>query len=168
MAALLITVPAALAVHSWGDIQDWRAEHVRNPIAGAVGRAIDYGGASWTVSRFTRLAGSEGRAIVLAEFEAVIPDPQALATIPCEVRLSDGEGREWRPAFLSDPVIRRTYPEALERSLCGGPTFAAAEPGKPAKMAASFSIPASARGLTLSIALYSARPAYLSFKEPRS
>jgi hypothetical protein len=167
MAALVVALPAALAARSWGDIKDWRAEHMRKPVPGAVGARIDYAGASWTVTRFARMAVSEGsRTVVLAEFEAVIPDPQALSAIPCQVRLSDEEGREWQPTFIPERVIRRLFPEASERSLCGGPAFAAAEPGKPAKMAASFSIPASAQDLTLSITLYSARPQHLSFSEP--
>ena len=164
MAALVVALPAALAARTWGDVKDWRAEHMRTPIPGAVGEPIGYAGASWTVTRFIRLAGSQSRVIVLAEFEAVIPDPQALGTVPCQVRISDDEGREWQPTFISDRAIRRLYPEASERSLCGGPAFAAAEPGKPAKMAASFSIPA--HDLTLSITLYSARPQYLNFSEP--
>jgi hypothetical protein len=168
MAALVVALPAALAARTWGDVKDWRAEHVRKPVPGAVGEPIDYAGASWTITRFIRLEGSQSRAVVLAEFEAVIPDPLALSAIPCQVRLSDDEGREWQPTFISDRAIRRLYPEASERSLCGGPAFAAAEPGKPARMVASFSIPASAHDLTLSITLYSARPQYLSFSEPRT
>ena len=168
MVALVVALPAALAARSWGDIKDWRAEHMRKPISGAIGQPIDYAGASWTVTRFASLAGSQGRSVVLAEFEAVIPDPQALSAIPCQVRLSDEAGREWQPTFIPGRVVRQLFPEASERSLCGGPAFAAAEPGKPAKMAASFSIPASAHDLTLSITLYSARPQYLSFNEPRT
>ena len=164
----MIALPAALAARTWGDVKDWRAEHMRAPIPGAAGEPIDYAGASWTVTRFIRLAESQSRSVVLAEFEAILPDPQALSAIPCQVSLSDGEGREWQPTFISDRAIRQLYPDASERSLCGGPAFAGAEPGKPARMAASFSIPASARNLTLSITLYSARPQYLSFSEPQT
>ena len=42
-----------------------------------------------------------------------------------------------------------------------------AQGGEPVRMAASFSIPASARDLKLSVALLSALPAYLSVSEPQ-
>ncbi|RWN60435.1 hypothetical protein ACN2CC_18055 [Mesorhizobium muleiense] len=168
MMALVVALPAALAVQTWGSIKDWRSQHLRQPLSASLGQPVDYAGASWTVTRFTRLAGSAGSAVVLAEFEALAADPKALGSVPCEVRLSDGSSREWRPTLFADPVVRKQYPEAEQRSLCGGMAFATTEPGKPARMAASFSIPPAASSLTLSIALYSALPNYLSVSEPRS
>lgn len=166
MAALAIALPATVAVSGWGSYVNWRTTHVREPIIAQVGQKVDYAGAQWTVTRLTRLAGGEGRAVVLAEFEATIPDPEALASVPCEIGLSDGEGRTWRPVFLGDPVVRAMYPEALQKALCGGPSFAEAQGSTPVKMAATFAIPASATDLTLSVALLSALPAYLSVSEP--
>ncbi|PTE10574.1 hypothetical protein C9427_10970 [Mesorhizobium helmanticense] len=168
MAALVVAVPAALAAQTWGSIKDWRAQHLRQPVAATLGQPVDYAGASWTVTRFTRLAGSGGNAVVLAEFEAVAADPKALGAIPCEVRLADESGRAWQPTLFADPVLRQQYPEAEQRSLCGGVAFAAIEPGQPARMVASFSIPPAASSLTLSIALRSALPNYLSVGEPRT
>jgi hypothetical protein len=167
MAALAVVLPATLAVSGWGSFVNWRMANVREPTTAQVGQKVDYAGAQWTVTRLTRLADGEGRAVVLAEFEATIPDPEALASVPCEIGLSDGEGRTWRPVFLGDPVVRAMYPEAMQRALCGGPSFAEAQGSEPVRMAASFSIPASARDLTLSIALLSALPAYLSVSEPQ-
>ena len=167
MAALVVALPAALAAQSWEDVRAWRAQHGREPVPAAVGQAIDYAGARWTVTRLTRLAGGQGHAVVLAEFEAATADPQAAGSSPCQVLLADGDGRTWQPVLFADPVVRKTYPEAEERSLCGGPAFAAAAPGKRALMAASFTVPASARDLTLSIAMLTALPAYLSVSEPR-
>jgi hypothetical protein len=167
MAALAIALPATLAVHGWGAFVNWRMANGREPTTAEVGQKVDYAGAQWTVTRLTRLAGGEGRAVVLAEFEATIPDPKAFASDPCEIGLSDGEGRTWRPVFLGDPVVRAMYPEAMQRALCGGPSFAEARSGEPVRMAASFSIPASARDLTLSVALLSTLPAYLSVSEPQ-
>ncbi|MCV3206130.1 hypothetical protein OHD62_03715 [Mesorhizobium sp. YC-39] len=166
MAALVVALPAALAAQTWGSIRDWRAQHVRQPVSATLGQPIDYAGASWTVTRFTRLTGIERSTVVLAEFEARAADPKALGAIPCEVRLADGS-REWKPTLFADPVLRQQYPEAEQRSLCGGIAFAAMEPGQPARMVASFSIPAAASSLTLSIALYSALPNYLSVSEPQ-
>lgn len=168
LAALAAALPAALAAHVWGDFQDWRALGGREPIPAQVGQPVDYAGARWTVTHIARLPADERRAVVLAEFQSEMPNPGALAGVPCEVTLSDGEGRKWQPAFLSDPVVRQRYPEAVDKPLCGGPTFAAAAPGKPAAMAATFSIPASAGQLTLSIALQPALPRYLSVSEPRT
>jgi hypothetical protein len=168
MAALVVALPAALAVQCWGSVMDWRADHERRPISAVVGQPIDYAAASWTVTRFAKLPGREGRAVVLAEFQAAAPDPHGLSAVPCNVWLSDGAGREWRPTLFPDPVIRTLYPEAARKSLCGGPAFAAAEPGKPAMMVASFIIPVSARDLALSIALYSELPNYLNVSEPRN
>lgn len=167
MAALTVALPAALAAQTWGDIKDWRMQHEREPVQAAAGQPVDYAGARWTVTRFTRLAGGEGRVVILAEFEAVAADPGALGAVPCEVQLVDGAGRQWQPTLFADPVVRKMYPESADRSLCGGPAFAAAGNGKPAKMAASFVIPASARNLELSIVLFSALPAYLSISEPQ-
>ena len=167
MAALAVVLPATLAVSGWGSFVNWRAVNVREPTAAQVGQKVDYAGAQWTVTRLTRLAGGEGRAVVLAEFEATIPDPKAFANIPCEIGLSDGEGRTWRPVFLDDPAVKAMYPEATHRALCGGPSFAEAQGGEPVRMAASFAIPASARDLKLSVALLSALPAYLSVSEPQ-
>jgi hypothetical protein len=167
LAALVVALPAALAAKVWGDVARWRAAHERAPIEAATGNPVDYAGARWTVTRFTRLAGGAGRAVVLAEFEAVSADPKALGAVPCEVGLSDGAGRKWQPALFADPVVQKMYPETTEMGLCGGPTFATAEPGKPAGMVASFVVPAAAKDLELSITLFSALPAYLSVSEPR-
>ncbi|TIS95902.1 hypothetical protein [Mesorhizobium sp.] len=167
MAALVVAVPAALAAQTWGSIKDWRSQHLRQPVSGTLGQPIDYAGASWTVTRLTRLAG-KGSTVFLAEFEALAADPKALGAVPCQVRLSDESGREWQPTLFADPVVTQQYPDVRNRSLCGGVAFAATEPGKPARMAASFLIPPGASSLTLSIALYSALPDYLSVSEPQT
>lgn len=167
LAALIVVLPAALAAQGWQDVLAWRDEHRRDAVPATVGQGTDYAGARWTVTRLTRLAGGEGRAVVLAEFEALAADPKALGSAPCQVRLADGEGRRWQPVLFADPVVRKTHPEIAERSLCGGPAFAAAAAGKPALMAASFTIPASAKDLTLSIAMLTALPRYLKITEPR-
>jgi hypothetical protein len=167
MAALVIALPAAVAVQGWGAFSNWRGQNERVPVPGATGQPIDYAGARWTVTRFTRLAGGEGHAVVLAEFEATMSDPKALGEVPCLVGLSDGAGRTWQSTLFADPIVRKMYPETSEMGLCGGPTFAATSPGEPARMAASFLIPASARDLALSITLFSALPNYLSISEPQ-
>jgi hypothetical protein len=166
MAALVVALPAAVAVQVWGNAVTWRTAHERVPVEAATGEPVDYAGARWTVTRFTRLAGSAGRAVVLAEFEAAIADPQALGAVPCVVGLSDADGRTWQPVLFADPIVQKMYPETTGMDLCGGPTFATAQAGKPARMTASFVIPASARDLKLSITLFSALPAYLSVSEP--
>jgi len=166
VAALVAVLPVTLAVHVWGDVANWRAAYERTPVEAAAGRPVDYAGARWTVTRFTRLAGDAGRAVVLAEFEAAAADLKALGAVPCEVKLSDDASRKWDPVLFADPIVQKMYPETMDMGLCGGPTFAAAEPGKPARMAASFVIPASAKDLRLSITLFSALPAHLSVSEP--
>ncbi|WP_287179966.1 hypothetical protein, partial [Mesorhizobium sp.] len=83
MTALVVALPAALVVQTWGSIKDWRSQFLRQPLSATLGQPIDYAGASWTVTRITRLAGSEGNAVVLAEFEALAADPKALGAVPC-------------------------------------------------------------------------------------
>jgi hypothetical protein len=167
LALLLAAVPVALTIKTWDDIQTWRSQHERQAEPGEVGKPVGYAGAQWTVTRFTRMAGENGSAAVLAEFEAMTADPGALASTPCRVRLSDEAGRTWHQTVFADPVIGKRYPETASLGLCGGPTFATTERGKPAKMVATFSVPVTATGLHLSIALYSALPRYLSISEPK-
>jgi hypothetical protein len=167
LAVLVVAVPAALTIKTWKDIRTWRSQHEWQAEPGEVGKPIHYAGAQWTVTRFTRMAGENGSAAVLAEFEATIADPRALASTPCQVRLSDEAGRIWHQTVFADPVIRKQYPETASLGLCGGPTFATTQKGQPAKMVATFSVPATAAKLHLSIALYSALPHYLSISEPK-
>ena len=167
LALLFVAVPGTLAVRTWKDVRTWRSQHERQAEQGEVGKPVDYAGARWTVTRFTRLAGKNGSVAVLAEFEAAAADPKALAATPCDVSLSDGAGRTWHQTIFSDPAIRKQYPETASLGLCGGPTFATTQKGAPAKMVATFSIPAAATGLSLSITLYSALPRYLSISEPK-
>lgn len=54
--ALVVALPAALVVQTWGSIKDWRSQFLRQPLSATLGQPIDYAGASWTVTRITRLA----------------------------------------------------------------------------------------------------------------
>ena len=164
VAALVVALPAAIGVHSWGSIREWRARNHRTPVEAELGSQIRYAGAEWKLTRLERIAGeSPDRIIMLAEFEAVPDDPAALAEVPCGVALTDGLGRTWRSTFIPDRVVRRAYPQAADKPGCGGPTFGALAKGAKAEMAATFVVPASAQHIALTVTMNSARPQFLRF-----
>ena len=80
---------------------------------------------------------------------------------PCEVVLTDDQGRRWQPAFLPGRVVRQGRPEAADKPRCG---LSRAEKGRTITMAATFTVPESATGLALSVTVAGARPEYLVFK----
>ncbi|MDQ6434858.1 hypothetical protein RB623_12445 [Mesorhizobium sp. LHD-90] len=162
LAGLLVALPAALAVKSWGSVREWRAQNLRTAVEVTDGQPVRYAGAEWTFSGLRKLHGGE-RTIVLAEFEALPDDPAALGQVPCDVQLTDGLGRSWSPHFLTDPIVRKSAPRAAEKRLCGGPTFEETPKGTKAEMAATFVVPASAENLSLTLTMASARPQYLRF-----
>lgn len=166
LAALVLVLPASLAVRAKDSAQAWRDEYSHTPIDAAIGQPVDYAGVEWTVTRLERLFSANGASIVLAVFEASGPNLKELAEAPCQVSLGDGEGRRWTPESLAHQAVRQNNPDVAERSLCGGPTFAETEDGKPALMAATFLVPEATRDLSLSIGLLPALPNYLRVSGP--
>jgi hypothetical protein len=125
--------------------------------------ARSYAGAQWQLTGLTRLAeGSADAILVVAEFEAAVDDPELLRKGPCEVVLRDDKGRRWQPAFIPPRAVRQSRPSAADKPRCGA--LSKAEKGRTITMAESFTVPASATGLELSVTVAAARPAYLVFK----
>lgn len=164
LAALAVALPAAILVHSRGDLLDLLREAMREPVVVERGEAQPYGGADWRMTELTRLPGElPGTVVILAEFEAAAIGPARLReAVPCVVALTDDRGRRWEPVFLTEPAVRRTRPDALEKPRCGA--FEGSEEDGPIMMAESFLVPEDARGLSLSVALAGASPDRLLFR----
>jgi len=162
LAALAIVLPAAIVVNSWDSLSEWRRLNSRTPLTVERGATQRYAGAQWQLTSLTRLPeGPTGAIPIVAEFEAVVDDPDLLKS-PCAVVLVDDRGRRWQPAFLPSRVVRQARREAADKPRCGA--FPNAEKGKTIMMAATFTVPGSATGLTLSVTVAGARPEYLVFR----
>ena len=162
LAALVVVLPIALLVHSWGSLSQWWTNRNRDPMVVERGTAQRYAGAEWRLTGLSVLpAGSADRSVVLAEFEAKVEDPAILLESPCIVALTDSGGRRWQPRFTVERTVRELRPEAAEKPRCGGPAFEGAQVGAIAKMAESFVVPADADGLALSLVMPNALPGSL-------
>lgn len=163
LAALLVALPAAIAIHSRGAVVDWLRAAMREPIVVERGVAHLYAGADWRLTGLTPLRGVlPDTRIIVAEFEASVDDPARLAGSPCEVVLTDEQGRRWEPPFTAGSMIREAMPEAADKPRCG--FFEDLLPGTTVEMAESFVVPEDARGLALSILIFSAAPDRLLFR----
>ncbi|HTV69877.1 MAG TPA: hypothetical protein VMF90_15190 [Rhizobiaceae bacterium] len=162
LAVLVVALPAAMYVHSDGGVVDLIQE-TQAPLEVQRGEAQTYSGAEWRLTALTRLPGELPETeFVLAEFEAAVSDPaQFQAAMPCQVRLTDGEGRRWAPAFLVERVIRAARPDVSEKPRCLN--FAEARTGDTIAMAESFVVPKEAKDLTLSLSLKGEQPESLLF-----
>ena len=87
---------------------------------------------------------------------------------PARVRLIDGKGRQFEPVTLTEPIVRKMYPEVAERPRCSVLAFADAKAGTAVRMAESFIVPAEARDLSLRIEYPGASDETLVFKWTRS
>lgn len=162
VAALALILPVTIAVQAWESVVTWRTENFRDPLRVERGNAQSYAGAAWRLTDMARLSGgSPERMVVVAEFEATVEDVAGFAQNPCQVALVDGVGRAWRPNFIPDRILRQMRPESLGKPRCGGPAFDGASKGATVKMAETFTVPADAEGLELSLTLLTARPQYL-------
>jgi hypothetical protein len=163
LAALVVVLPAALYVHSSGRIVELIRE-TQKPFEVQRGEAQPYSGAAWRLTALTRLPGELPETeFVLAEFEAAVSDPAQLqADMPCQIRLTDSDGRRWAPAFLVERVIRTARPDAAEKPRCLN--FADAQAGDIIEMAESFVVPKDARDIVLSLTLRGELPDSLVFR----
>ena len=162
LAALVVVLPVAILVHSWGSLSQWWASNNRDPIIAERGAAQRYAGAEWRLTGLSVLpGGAADRAVVLAEFEAKIEDPASLLESPCIVALTDAGGRRWQPRFTSERIVRELRPESAEKPRCGGLAFEGAQAGAVARMAETFVVPAKVEGLALSVIMPNALPGNL-------
>jgi hypothetical protein len=167
VAALAIALPTAIAVHSWESFHEWRAQDGGPPTVVEKGQAGAYSGAEWRLVNLRRLPGSSDDArVVLVEFEAALDNPASFAENPCTVRLTDETGRIWEPVFLTESIVRKTYPEAADKPRCNAAALTSAAKGARLEMAESFIVPASARDFALRVEVMHSRPESLLLKSP--
>jgi hypothetical protein len=163
VAALAVVLPAAIVVNSWDSVSEWRSRNLRTPLTVERGATHRYAGAEWQLTGLTRLPeGSANTIVVLAEFQATVDESEFLRKGPCQVVLTDVQGRRWQPAFLPGRIVRKTRPDAVDKPRCGA--FPNAEKGGTIAMTATFIVPDSATGLSLAVTIAGARPEYLVFK----
>ncbi|MBB2974222.1 hypothetical protein [Mesorhizobium sp. RMAD-H1] len=166
IAALMVAMPTAILVHSWGSLAQWYEERPL-PISVAQGASAPYSGAQWRLAQLRRLPGPyQGAAVILAEFE-VRPGATPMGVSgQCRIRLTDADGRQWEPTLTIAAIARKMDPEIADRPRCGASAFAEARPGRQIKMAATFVIPTDARDLALLVEIPEAAPNALSFMWP--
>jgi hypothetical protein len=162
LAALIVLLPAAVAVRSYGGVSDWRAEQERDPLVAESGKTMIYGGAEWRLEGLYQLRRADKiSAFILAEFEAKITDPAAFAGGMCRISLNDRGQKRWSPQFLTPQEVRKARPSIDERSTCGSATLKALKAGDTVKMAETFLTPADITKFDLVISEANFRPAYL-------
>jgi hypothetical protein len=165
LAALAIVLPATIAVHSWDSATEWRKRYDRDPLTVAAGATQSYARAEWQLTSLSRLPGNRADAVVvLAQFEATVGDAALPSDSRCQVALTDAEGRRWQPVFLSERIVRRMHPEAVDKPRCMTTQFETLAKGSRAKMAETFVVPDDANGLALNVTMTGALPQYLVLK----
>ena len=133
LAALVLVLPASLAVRAKDSARAWQNEYSHTPIDAAIGQPVDYAGVEWTVTRLERLFSANGASIVLAVFEASGQNLKELAEAPCQVSLGDGEGRTTTPITAEQLLaprraedagddLWRTFNRVQENAIRGGLT----------------------------------------------
>lgn len=162
LVALLVAVPAAIALRGYDSALAWRANQELYPLIADPGKPVRYGGAEWRLEGLYQLIGQDKKsAYILAEFEAKIGDPAAFAAGACQIALTDRGERRWSPQFLPPYEVRKARPSIEERSTCGGATIKPIKPGETVKMAEIFRAPADITKFDLAISQATLRPSYL-------
>ncbi|WP_077962986.1 hypothetical protein [Ensifer adhaerens] len=166
---LIVALPAAFVVRAWESLREsqWLAAG-RAEIVVADGAPQAFAGGQWKLLDMRRLPRTDDARVILAEFEASPTEPAILSQGACRVRLVDGKGRRFEPVTLTEPIVRKMYPEVAERPRCGVLAFADAKDGAVVRMAESFIVPADARDLLLRIEFPGASDETLVFKWTRS
>lgn len=160
---LVLVLPAAVLVHSYEGALEWRKTLELEPVIAPRGGKASYAGAEWRLSGVYKLAvPGKPAATVLAEIEATITDPAVFAAGgPCEVTLTDAEGRRWKPLFLAPRALREARPQVSDMPSCNVAFSNAPKAGDRIAMAETFTIPAELDSLDIVIAVMGERPAYL-------
>ncbi|MBK5571066.1 hypothetical protein [Ensifer sp. SSB1] len=167
--ALMVVLPLAFVVRAWESLRESRwlstakAEIV---VEGGVKQA--FAGGQWKLLDMRRLPRTDDARVILAEFEASPTDRAVLSQGACLVRLIDDKGRRFEPVSLTEPIVRKMYPDVAEWPRCGGTAFSDAKDGAAVRMAESFIVPAEARDLSLRIEFPGASAETLIFKWTRS
>jgi hypothetical protein len=162
LAALIVLLPVAIGVRSYGGVTGWRAEQDLDPLTAEPGKTVSYGGAEWRLEGLYQLRQDDKKsAIILAEFEAKIADPAAFAAGMCRIKLSDRGDKRWLPQFLTPYAVRKARPSIDERVTCGSATIKPLKAGETVKMAETFLAPVDVTKFDLIVSAANVRPAYL-------
>lgn len=161
--ALFVALPAAVLVRSYSDALEWRKTLELDPVVAPSGGTASYAGAEWRLSGLYKLAEpGKPAATVLAEIEAIVADPAVFAAGgPCQVALTDSEGRRWEPLFLAPRAIRKARPEVSDMPTCNVALSKAPKAGDRIMIAEAFTIPSELKTLDVVISVAGQRPAYL-------
>lgn len=157
-------LPAALVLNSRGGIVTLVREAMHTPTVVEGSAAQDHAGARWRLARLTQLPGDLPETVaVVAEFAATVEDAERLrSALPCDVALTDMQGRRWTQVFLADRAVREARPDLADMPRCGA--FDTVADGDTITMAASFLVPANAGKLALSLSLAGGAPDSLLFR----
>lgn len=162
LAALIVAIPATLAVRGYDSALTWWSDQEFYPLIAEPGKPVRYGGAEWRLEGLYQLVGQDQKsAFILAEFEAKIDDPAAFAAGPCQIALTDRGEKRWAPQFLTPYDVRKARPSIDERSTCNSAASKPMKPGETVKMAETFRAPAEITKFDLAISQLTSRPSYL-------
>ncbi len=166
LVALPFALAGALAAHSWETALEWWRTGDLFEQTVARGEAVPYGGADWRLLAITRVADRpDGSAVLLAELEAVVRDPEAVSQLPCVIAAGDGQGRRWSPGFLPPSELRKLQRKTAVPETCGSVMLAKPPAGARIEVAESFVVPAASVGAVRPLlSLPAGRPYYLRFE----
>lgn len=165
--ALILAVPATMALSGYEDIRDLAHGHEWFPTAVAAGAEGHYAGADWrletveVVSDRAQRAGLPPTAApVRVRFAVTIRDAGiGDGWLPCRVTLADGQGRGWSSAGFGG-----LPPSGKDVKSCNGATLAPHQPGDVLKIEESFVVPkAVAASLQPTVSVQAERPWSLRF-----
>jgi len=166
--ALPLVLAAALAAHSLESAREWwsTGELFERNLTG--NDTAIYAGAEWRLVGLRQVGEtrSDGSAVVLAEFEATVADPQAIVVPPCTIELADPAGRRWKPLSLTPEEMRGSGDAAADLPRCGSALLEAPKAGDRLRMAETFNVPATmVDEVGLTVSLPAGKPEYLRFDQ---
>ncbi|HEU4986516.1 MAG TPA: hypothetical protein VFT89_05560 [Rhizobiaceae bacterium] len=163
--ALLILVPATLALNSYTPVKWLLAAKDLFPRDVEPGSVMQFGGSDWKLEALltTKDTGSaklpENAVPVFVDFTVTIGDPDLERLwLGCQIALEDARGRAWLPTSL------RILPYSEEWMTCNSATFSGAAAGDKLKVREVFVVPEEAiPTIQPTLGLGSERPYYLRF-----
>lgn len=166
--ALIVLVPAALAVMSYDDVkellrnQDFFAKDV------AWGKKARFGGSDW---QLTDLRAALGRADIPPEVVPVLVDLTVTVGetdlqslwLSCKIMLIDAAGRRWLPTAAV------SFRQTDDTMTCNSAIFSGAKTGDALKIRETFLVPKDATAtIRPAVGVASERPGFLLFQRPQN
>ncbi|QND51646.1 hypothetical protein HB779_06845 [Phyllobacterium sp. 628] len=165
--ALLLIVPAALAVRSYDDIKEMSKYNNLLPIDVAAGQSVHYGGSDWQFAELRTVTEGikpkslpENTVPVVARFIVEIGDTDLKNLwLMCGIRLVDPSGRSWSPTSV--PGMPRP---AAGIETCQSTAFSEVSRGMRRVVEETYLVPANvAATVHVELGMHSERPRYLRF-----